>query len=74
MSKNYYVKLRVYPCTICIYVIRDERIVMERRYDLVDLKERDKRHISNFLHFYKEDELRTTWEDLQYLRSIGIRI
>ena len=72
--KEKYMKIKVYPTTMIIYIIRGKKITLERRIDLIDLKERQKRWISNFMHFYRDYELRTTWEDIQYIRSIGIRI
>ena len=69
-----YIRLKVYPTTLIIYIMNGMRITLERRIDLVDLKERDKRFITNFMHFYRDLEIRTNWEDLQYIRSIGIRI
>ena len=72
--KNKYIRIKVYPTTLIILIIKGKIITQERRIDLVDLKERDKRWISNYMHFYRDYELRTTWEDLQWLRSIGIKI
>ena len=74
MKLDRYVRLKVYPGILILSIIKGKKIVLERRYDLIDIKEHQKRHLTALMKFYGDYELLTTWEDLQFIRSIGIRI
>lgn len=71
---DYYVQINIFDIKLKVFLIQNNHIIHEDTFDLLDSDFKESSLFNVLMNHYKDYKVLISWQDLRFLRKIGIRI